>query len=162
MQLTILQEWNARASQAYTARRRRRRQIPKRLAQQREIVILAAQGLTNSDIADRLFLSPRTVAWHLHHSYPKLGFASRHQLRDLIDHVATPQASALWPQKGRQQSCCGYRRRLGQLSNGARSRRTRLRHGHRPAPRPGSAARPKPGPPRPVGRSARRYPDCCH
>jgi DNA-binding CsgD family transcriptional regulator len=54
-------------------------------AQQREIVILASRGLTNSEIADQLFLSPRTVASHLYRSYPKLGIAGRHQLRDLID-----------------------------------------------------------------------------
>jgi DNA-binding CsgD family transcriptional regulator len=62
-------------------------------AQQREIVILAGRGLTNGEIADRLFLSPRTVASHLYRSYPKLGIAGRHQLRDLIDHAGTPQAS---------------------------------------------------------------------
>jgi len=56
-------------------------------AQQREIVILASHGLTNGEIADRLFLSPRTVASHLYRSYPKLGIAGRHQLRDLIDQV---------------------------------------------------------------------------
>ena len=63
-------------------------------AQQREIAILAGRGLTNGEIADRLFLSPRTVASHLHRSYPKLGIAGRHQLRDLVDHSNTPQASA--------------------------------------------------------------------
>ncbi len=63
--------------------------------QQREIAILASHGLTNSEIADRLFLSPRTVASHLHRSYPKLGIAGRHQLRDLIDQARTlSQASA--------------------------------------------------------------------
>jgi DNA-binding CsgD family transcriptional regulator len=61
-------------------------------AQQREIVILAGRGLTNGEIADRLFLSPRTVASHLYRSYPKLGVAGRRQLRDLIDHTAAPQA----------------------------------------------------------------------
>ncbi len=60
-------------------------------AQQREIVILAGSGLTNGEIADRLFLSPRTVASHLYRSYPKLGIAGRHQLRDLIDHAVTDQ-----------------------------------------------------------------------
>jgi DNA-binding CsgD family transcriptional regulator len=54
-------------------------------AQQREIVLLASCGLSNLEIADRLFLSPRTVASHLYRSYPKLGIAGRHQLRDLID-----------------------------------------------------------------------------
>ena len=61
-------------------------------AQQREIVILAGDGLTNGEIADRLFLSPRTVASHLYRSYPKLGIAGRHQLRDLLDQQSTPQA----------------------------------------------------------------------
>jgi DNA-binding CsgD family transcriptional regulator len=41
--------------------------------------------LTNGEIADRLYLSPRTVASHLYRSYPKLGIAGRHQLRDLVD-----------------------------------------------------------------------------
>ena len=54
-------------------------------AQQREIVILASRGLTNGEIADRLFLSPHTVAAHLYRSYPKLGITGRHQLRDLVD-----------------------------------------------------------------------------
>jgi DNA-binding CsgD family transcriptional regulator len=53
-------------------------------AQQREIIILAARGLTNAEIGDRLFLSPRTVASHLYRAYPKLGIAGRHQLHDLI------------------------------------------------------------------------------
>ena len=57
--------------------------------QQREIVILASQGLTNGEIADRLFLSPRTVASHLYRSYPKLGIAGRHQLRDLVDRAGS-------------------------------------------------------------------------
>ena len=62
-------------------------------AQQREIVVLAGRGLTNGEIADRLFLSPRTVASHLYRSYPKLGIAGRHQLRGLIDQSSTMQIS---------------------------------------------------------------------
>lgn len=61
--------------------------------QQREIAILASHGLTNNEIADRLFLSPRTVASHLHRSYPKLGIAGRHQLHGLVDPAGTWQAS---------------------------------------------------------------------
>jgi DNA-binding CsgD family transcriptional regulator/tetratricopeptide (TPR) repeat protein len=53
-------------------------------AQQREIVRLASQGLSNPEIAERMFLSPRTVASHLYRSYPKLGVSGRHQLRDLV------------------------------------------------------------------------------
>jgi DNA-binding CsgD family transcriptional regulator len=58
--------------------------------QQRQIVRLASDGLTDREIADRLFLSPRTVSSHLHRSYPKLGVASRHQLRDVIVRASTP------------------------------------------------------------------------
>jgi DNA-binding CsgD family transcriptional regulator len=66
-------------------------------AQQREIVILAGRGLTNGEIADRLFLSPRTVASHLYRSYPKLGIADRHQLRDLIERPAHRGSAAKRP-----------------------------------------------------------------
>jgi DNA-binding CsgD family transcriptional regulator len=52
--------------------------------QQRQIVRLASAGLTDREIGDRLFLSPRTVSSHLYRSYPKLGVASRHQLRDVV------------------------------------------------------------------------------
>ncbi len=58
--------------------------------QQRQIVRLASDGLTDREIADRLFLSPRTVGSHLYRSYPKLGIASRHQLRDVIAQTSTP------------------------------------------------------------------------
>jgi len=49
--------------------------------QERQIVRLASEGLTNAQIGDRLFLSPRTVSSHLYRSFPKLGVADRHQLR---------------------------------------------------------------------------------
>ncbi|MGW1875703.1 AAA family ATPase [Streptomyces sp. NPDC001975] len=53
-------------------------------AQQRQIVQLVASGLSNREIGERLFLSPRTVGSHLYKVYPKLGISSRHQLRDLV------------------------------------------------------------------------------
>jgi DNA-binding CsgD family transcriptional regulator/tetratricopeptide (TPR) repeat protein len=58
--------------------------------QQRQIVRLASDGLTNRQIGDRLFLSPHTVSSHLYRSYPKLGVAGRNQLRDLIARASTP------------------------------------------------------------------------
>jgi DNA-binding CsgD family transcriptional regulator len=58
--------------------------------QQRQIVRLASGGLTNRQIGDRLFLSPRTVSSHLYRSYPKLGVAGRNQLRDVIARASTP------------------------------------------------------------------------
>lgn len=59
--------------------------------QQREIALLAAAGLTNKQIGDRLFLSPRTVGTHLYQLFPKLGVTSRAALRDaLAEHPADP------------------------------------------------------------------------
>jgi DNA-binding CsgD family transcriptional regulator len=55
--------------------------------QQRQIVRLAYEGLTNREIGDRLLLSPRTVSSHLYRSFPKLGITDRHQLRDVISHA---------------------------------------------------------------------------
>lgn len=51
--------------------------------QEREVVRLAATGLTNQEIAAALFLSPRTVSTHLYNAFPKLGVSSRGQLRDV-------------------------------------------------------------------------------
>ena len=52
--------------------------------QQREIATLAAAGLTNKQIGERLYLSPRTVATHLHQLFPKLGVTTRAALRDAL------------------------------------------------------------------------------
>jgi DNA-binding CsgD family transcriptional regulator len=52
---------------------------------EREIASLAASGLTNKQIGDQLFLSPRTVGDHLHKIFPKLGINTRAALRDALD-----------------------------------------------------------------------------
>ncbi|WP_329329236.1 helix-turn-helix transcriptional regulator [Streptomyces mirabilis] len=52
--------------------------------QQLQIARLAAAGLTNREIGERIFLSPRTVGFHLYRIFPKLGITSRAQLRDAL------------------------------------------------------------------------------
>jgi DNA-binding CsgD family transcriptional regulator len=49
-------------------------------AQERQIGELARDGLSNPEIGARLFLSPRTVEWHLSKVFAKLGIRSRHEL----------------------------------------------------------------------------------
>ncbi|MBT2231544.1 helix-turn-helix transcriptional regulator [Nonomuraea sp. NEAU-A123] len=57
--------------------------------QERHVVSLAAQGSSNRDIAAQLFLSPRTVGYHLYRAFPKLGITSRTELADLLRQAGT-------------------------------------------------------------------------
>ena len=52
-------------------------------AQEAHIARLAAEGLTSPEIAAALYLSPRTVEWHLRKIFTKLGVSTRRQLRRL-------------------------------------------------------------------------------
>jgi DNA-binding CsgD family transcriptional regulator len=51
--------------------------------------MLAAAGLINKQIGERLYLSHRTVGAHLHRAYRKLGITTRAALRDAL--AAFPQ-----------------------------------------------------------------------
>ncbi|HEY5834570.1 helix-turn-helix transcriptional regulator, partial [Streptomyces sp.] len=58
----------------------------------RELTIarLAAAGQTNRQIGERLSISPRTVGFHLHRIFPKLGVTARAQLRDALHPPGSP------------------------------------------------------------------------
>jgi DNA-binding CsgD family transcriptional regulator len=55
--------------------------------QEREVAQLAATGMTNREIAARLYVAPRTVSAHLYRIFPKLGITSRAALRDALNAV---------------------------------------------------------------------------
>jgi DNA-binding CsgD family transcriptional regulator len=63
-------------------------------AQELQVALLVAQGATNREVAAALFLSPKTVEFHLGHVYAKLGIRSRTELaRTLADDGGTRRAA---------------------------------------------------------------------
>jgi DNA-binding CsgD family transcriptional regulator len=85
-------EWLHRAEEELAAtgqhpRRRKPEAWAELSAQELQIARLAAQGLSNGEIGQRLYLSYRTLASHLYRVFPKLGVTTRAQL-----HLALPSA----------------------------------------------------------------------
>jgi DNA-binding CsgD family transcriptional regulator len=59
--------------------------------QELQIAQMAAEGLTNREIGQQLYLSHRTVGSHLYRIFPKVGITSRAQLRGVLDRkIASP------------------------------------------------------------------------
>ncbi|MFD9326258.1 ATP-binding protein [Streptomyces sp. NPDC060065] len=61
--------------------------------QEKQIALLVQDGFSNPEVGSRLFLSPRTVEWHLRKIFTKLSITSRRQIRDVLPrgkYEATP------------------------------------------------------------------------
>jgi ATP/maltotriose-dependent transcriptional regulator MalT len=71
-----------------TARKRTPETRDDLTAQERHIAQLAAEGRTNPDIGSTLYLSPRTVEWHLRKVFSKLGVESRWELGEALETAA--------------------------------------------------------------------------
>ncbi len=78
-----------------TARKRTAETRYELTAQEAQIAFLAGDGCTNPEIAAELFISARTVEWHLRKVYQKLGIGSRRELRGALPASPVEFAAAI-------------------------------------------------------------------
>ena len=69
------------AATGETARKRTIETVVDLTAQEAQIARLARDGRSNTEISTQLFISARTVEWHLGKVFTKLGISSRRELR---------------------------------------------------------------------------------
>jgi DNA-binding NarL/FixJ family response regulator len=69
------------AATGETVRKRTVETLDELTPQEAQIARLAREGRTNPEIGAELFISPRTVEWHLRKVFSKLGISSRKELR---------------------------------------------------------------------------------
>jgi DNA-binding CsgD family transcriptional regulator len=77
-----------------TARKRTVQTLSELTPQEVQVARLAADGQTNPEIGAQLFLSPRTVEWHLTKLFGKLGISSRKQLRSALSDAGQPSSAS--------------------------------------------------------------------
>jgi DNA-binding CsgD family transcriptional regulator len=83
----------ARRELITTGEKVRKRSVETRIRltpQEEQIARLARNGLSNAEIGAQLFISGRTVEWHMHKVLTKLGINSRRQLRMALPEIAAP------------------------------------------------------------------------
>jgi DNA-binding CsgD family transcriptional regulator len=76
-----------------TVRKRTIKTVNELTAQETQIATLARNGRSNPQISTQLFISPRTVEWHLGKVFTKLGISSRRELREALpdlDRIPVP------------------------------------------------------------------------
>ncbi len=100
-------------------------------AQELQIAQLAAEGLSNREIGQRLFLSHRTISTHLYRVFPKLGITSRAELGAALAPVAADRERAYRRTYAKRRKCrhlthASARRPRGRVADDQR----------RPHPRP--------------------------
>lgn len=86
--------WSERARQELraaggTIQRREPERREQLTPQELQIALLAAEGLSNREIGQKLYLSHRTVGSHLYRIFPKLDITSRYQVRDALAHLSS-------------------------------------------------------------------------
>jgi DNA-binding CsgD family transcriptional regulator len=82
-------------------------------AQEAQIARLACNGRSNTEISTELFISPRTVEWHLGKVFTKLGISSRKGLRAALpdlDLIAVPIQPAYRSHRDLHSAGAGVRR----------------------------------------------------